>query len=258
MKHFYEPPHEGLTDYVRTILILEGRAETASKDLPAFTNGVPTLYFRSEKGVNEEKTIQLTTFIKSTDNVWSVNEQTTIVAYFFKPFALAGLLNIPAAQLAKTTLDLSVWNPAQYTVLKKHLLHAPDTLEKIKLLDHFLLQQLKENQAVCHIIRYATDHIMHDSGKEIIPGLLKNLALNERTFQRIFKKYVGVTPTKFRRICQFQQSFGQLRGKDYNNLSEVAYENGFADQSHFIRSFREFTETTPNDYLKNGLKHKKQ
>jgi AraC-like DNA-binding protein len=91
----------------------------------------------------------------------------------------------------------------------------------------------------------------------ILTTLLKKLKVNERTFQRIFKKYVGITPTQYRRICQFQQSFGQLRGKQFNKISEVAYDNGFADQSHFIRSFKEFTQITPNDYLKKGLKNKK-
>ena len=257
MKHFYEQVQEGLTEYVRTILIIEGHAEAGCKDLPAFTNG-PTLYFSSEKETNEEIITQLSAFFKSPDSSWSVNEQTTIIAYFFKPFAMAGLLNVSAAKLAESTLDLSTWNPGKYTALHKELLDATGTAEKIQVLDHFLLQQLKENQEVCKIIHYATDQLMHHSGKEIIPELLKTLALNERTFQRIFKKYVGITPTKFRRICQFQQSFEQLRGKEYNTISEVAYENGFADQSHFIRSFKEFTDTTPQDYLKKGLKNKKQ
>jgi AraC-like DNA-binding protein len=97
---------------------------------------------------------------------------------------------------------------------------------------------------------------MNNSSKEIIAEILDSLDINERTFQRMFKKYVGITPTQYRRICQFQQSFGQLREKQFHKISEVAYDNGFADQSHFIRSFKEFTQITPNDYLKKGLKNK--
>jgi len=93
---------------------------------------------------------------------------------------------------------------------------------------------------------------------EILSILQNKLELNERTFQRIFKKYVGVTPNQYRRICQFQVSFTQVRAKNFDKLSDVAYENGFADQSHFIRSFKEFTQITPNDYLKSGLKEKDQ
>jgi AraC-like DNA-binding protein len=48
-----------------------------------------------------------------------------------------------------------------------------------------------------------------------------------------------------------------VRSKEFQTLADVAYDNGFADQSHFIRSFKEFTETTPNTYLRSGLKEKK-
>ena len=99
---------------------------------------------------------------------------------------------------------------------------------------------------------------MCDPGIEILSAMVSKLKLNERTFQRIFKKYVGVTASQYRRICQFHISFAQVRSGDFDKLSDVAYDNGFADQSHFIRSFKEFTQVTPNDYLRSGLKDKEQ
>ena len=117
---------------------------------------------------------------------------------------------------------------------------------------------LQQNKKKCEIIKYATDEIMCNPSTEILTTIQTELDLNERTFQRIFKKYVGITPNQYRRICQFQVSFTQLRAKEFNKLTDVAYENGFADQSHFIRSFKEFTQTTPNDYLRSGLKGKNE
>jgi AraC-like DNA-binding protein len=258
MKHRYAKPNKTLTEYVRTVLIMEGFSKTDSNDLPVWTNGIPTLFCKTEKNKdNYENVAQLALFGKSPADVWTVDKQTTIISYFFKPFAVAGLFNIPANKLSEKPFDLSILYPHKYTALKTQLIYATDTLRKIEVLDNLLIQQLNENQQVCKIIQYATDQIMNNSGKEIISEILATLTLNERTFQRIFKKYVGITPTQYRRICQFQQSFGQLQEKQFNKIAEVAYDNGFADQSHFNRSFKEFTQTTPTDYLIKGLTEKK-
>ena len=258
MKHRYAKPNKTLAEYVRTVLIMEGFSETDPNDLPVFTNGIPALFCKTEKNKdNYENVAQLALFGKSPTDVWTVNKQTTIICYFFKPFAVAGLFNIPVNKLSEKPFDLNILYPHKYTALKTQLIYATDTLRKIEVLDNLLIQQLNEHQQVCKIIQYATERIMNNSGKEIIPGILAALNLNERTFQRIFKKYVGITPTQFRRICQFQQSFGQLQEKQFNKIAEVAYDNGFADQSHFNRSFKEFTKTTPTDYLVKGLTEEK-
>jgi AraC-like DNA-binding protein len=257
MKHWYVKPNKVLTEYVRTVLIMEGFSKADSNKLPVFTNGMPTLFCKTEKNKSGyENIIQLTLFGKAPNDIWTVNKKTTIIAYFFQPFITTGIFNISANKLSEKPFDLTIWHPHKYTALKTQLTYAKDTSRKIEVLDNLLTQQLGENEQVCKIVQYATDEIMNNSSGEILAEILETLNLNERTFQRIFKKYVGITPTQYRRICQFQQSFGQLREKQFNKISEVAYDNGFADQSHFIRSFREFTEITPNDYLKKGLKNK--
>ena len=257
MKHWYERPNKLLTEFVRTVLIMEGFSKVNPTNLPVFTNGMPTLFYRVEKTPDGfENITQLSLFGTSPTDIWTMNNQTTIIAYFFRPFTVASVYNISVNKLSEKPFDLNIWSPHKYNALKTQLIYAAETKRKIEVLDNLLIQQLNENQRVYKIVQYATDKIMNDSSKDILSEILESLNLNERTFQRIFKKYVGVTPTQYRRICQFQQSFGQLREKSFNKISEVAYDNGFADQSHFIRSFKEYTQITPNDYLKSGLKNK--
>ena len=260
MKYWYQKPHSLLSEYVRTVLILEGFSEPDADQLPLVTNGMPALFYKTEKDqTGNENILQLTLFGKSTSpDFWSFNNNTTIIAYFFKPFALAGIFNIHAATLIKSTVELSNWSPHKTNALRTQLVYAASTTQKTEVLDHLLIHQLQENKKECEIIKYATDQIMYNPGTEILSVILHKLKLNERTFQRIFKKYVGITPSQYRRICQFQVSFAQLRAKNFNKLTEIAFDNGFADQSHFIRSFKEFTQITPNDYLRSGLKEKNQ
>ncbi|MNL65149.1 DNA-binding transcriptional activator FeaR [compost metagenome] len=67
--------------------------------------------------------------------------------------------------------------------------------------------------------------------------------------QRLFENNVGMSAKLFRRVCQFDASFQRLNQLQFDKLSDVAFEHGYADQSHFIRVFREFTGLTPKEYL---------
>ena len=258
MNHRYQKPHPILAEYIRTVVILESFSQPDADELPLFTNGIPALLCRTEKRQPAEaNTIQLTLFGKSTTcDSWHADEQTTIIAYFFYPFAMATLFDITANNLLQNPLDLATWNAHKINALKTQLVYANSTSQKVEALENFLIRQWEQCKNECEIIKYATDEMMYSPDTEILSAIRDKLKLNERTFQRMFKKYVGVTPTQYRRICQFEVSFAQVRANGFNTLTEVAYDNGFADQSHFIRSFKEFTQTTPHDYLRSGLKEK--
>lgn len=254
MKHWYQQPHEAISGYVRTILVIEGNGLPDAAGLPLVTNWSPALVCHTQG----DEIRQLTLFGKSApDETWRTDETNAVIAYFFRPFSIATLFDLPAATLAEKPVDLSDWHPQKAMAIKTQLLHAMTVAGKIAVLDNLLGHLLQEHNWECEIIRRATDHIMCYPEKDSIATVLKELSLTGRTFQRIFKKYVGITPGQYRRICQFQLSFAQVKGQHFDKLADVAYDNGFADQSHFIRAFREFTDITPNDYLKKGLKGKK-
>ena len=258
MKHWYQKPNSSLTDYLRTVLILEGFSNLDSNKLPILTNGVQALVCKTERDKSgNENILALTLYGTSVPaDRLLLNKETTVIVYFFKPFSLTTLFNIAASELNKSAIDLSNWHAHKTNALKTQLIYANSTARKVEVLDNLLIQQLQQQNKECEIIRHATDEMMVNSGKEILSELLKKLNVTERTFQRFFKKYVGITPVQYRRICQFQVSFAQLREKKFDKLTDIAYDNGFADQSHFIRSFKEFTQVTPNDYLKSGLKNR--
>lgn len=240
MSYNYHNTNPKLSDYVRTVLVFKNDSE--SSELPLFTNGMSTLLYKADN--------RITLFGQSVP-VEEWNE--TTIAFFFKPFSLATIFKLSAQDLKAKPIELNLWNAQKAMALNIQLYHSKSTQEKVEILSHFIFTQIESNKRDCEMIRYATDTIMHNSNTDILSQLLENSHLAERTFQRIFKKYVGITANEYRRICQHYFAFSHLKSGHFEKLIDVAFTNGYFDQSHYIRSFKEFTNTTPNEYLQSGL-----
>ncbi|MFL5746533.1 MAG: helix-turn-helix domain-containing protein [Niastella sp.] len=79
--------------------------------------------------------------------------------------------------------------------------------------------------------------------------LSKEYGWNDKKAERVFLKYVGFTPAQFIKIIRFRRSVEKLFA-DYENLTDLAYDSGFYDQSHFIREFYRYAGNKPSDFLK--------
>ena len=254
MNHRYLKVNPQLTEYIRTVLVLDALPNPDDSDLPLFTKGMLALLYRTNHNNH------LITLFGQTvpEETWLVEDDNTIIAYFFKPFALGAIFKLSALDLKKEPVEVNLWNAQKAMALNQQFIHSKSIEDKLEILDDFIFTQIQANRRECEIISYSTDTLIQNSDTAGLSRILKDLNLTERTFQRIFKKYVGITPNEYRRICQFYFAFSQLKGGHFDKLTDVAYANGYFDQSHYIRSFKEFTAITPNDYLQFGLNKKSE
>ncbi|MGC3945653.1 MAG: helix-turn-helix transcriptional regulator [Chryseolinea sp.] len=258
MRYWYQPPCEKLANYVRTVLVVDMFSEDVRPNVPLVITGMPAVLIQLTPGSDARADdVEITLYGAPIPADFRLNPRHAItIIYCFKPFSIAALFDIEASVLAKHPMRASDWNSKAAATLVNQLISATHALQMITVLDNFMLAQLSYHFPICEAVRIATDKIMLDPDAVVLNQLPDQLHVTRRTFQRMFKKFVGVSPTEYRRICQFQQSFQQVRSKQFDKLSDVASDNGFTDQSHFVRSFREFSSTTPGKYLEHGLNPK--
>ncbi|WDF57179.1 helix-turn-helix domain-containing protein [Mucilaginibacter sp. KACC 22063] len=69
------------------------------------------------------------------------------------------------------------------------------------------------------------------------------------TLSKYFHRYFGCTLGAYMRKLKAQHALAMIRNGRYS-LSEICYTCGFADQSHFIRSFKDATGMLPKKFKK--------
>lgn len=246
-------PCEKISSYVERILVIENALVTNPFTLPLYANGAPTLLFQTAKGTIKNNSNNLTLFGQTVfPETLTIRDNFTLIAYFFKPFALFSLFGVSAQELTNNPIDLNLLSPSITTRLQEQLLNAATPTEMLALLNEYVFSLITKSKANCQLISNATLAIAQNASKDALLKVQQELHVTERTFQRMFEKNIGIAPSLFRRISQFNNAFQQLNNRQFSKLSDIAFSNGYADQSHYIRAFKEFTGITPKDYLKFG------
>lgn len=92
--------------------------------------------------------------------------------------------------------------------------------------------------------------------EETFPGeislqkVAEDLSVSQSYFIRHFKKKVGIVPNTFIQAMRLNYSL-TLLGINQMSLTDISYETGFSDQSHFSNSFKKFFQITPKKSYSN-------
>jgi AraC-like DNA-binding protein len=77
-----------------------------------------------------------------------------------------------------------------------------------------------------------------------------------RTLERNFKQSSGYTVKDVSGLMRFEQVRNRLWQYPCSNLAGLAYELGYADQSHLSREFKRYSGATPAAFARKAKKEK--
>lgn len=103
------------------------------------------------------------------------------------------------------------------------------------------LQHKRLIQSICQVSATPLDH-----------GAVKirHAEFTSRHIRRLCIKYLGISPNLLSRIIRYQKSLHFLRTYPEECMAGLAIEQGYFDQSHFIKEFRRFQGITPRELIR--------
>ena len=103
------------------------------------------------------------------------------------------------------------------------------------------LQHKRLIQSICQVSATPLDH---GAAK------IRHAEFTNRHIRRLSIKYLGISPNLLSRIVRYQKSLHFLKAYPEDCMAGLAIEQGYFDQSHFIKEFKRFQGVTPRELIR--------
>jgi len=168
----------------------------------------------------------------------------------FYPYGFANFISTPIKKLAdKETPIALLFGEKPSKELEEKIIEAKNTKERIAIIEGFLLNKLNDKTIIDSIVKATIDTILLTRGSTPINTILKDDLSKRRQLERKFIKQIGISPKQLGKVIRLQTALKMLLSQQAESFTKIAYESEYYDQAHFIKDFKEFTGTTPKEFL---------
>jgi len=168
-----------------------------------------------------------------------------IVAIKFKPAALTQLFGLHMAAYTDNVVGLETVPAINVDGLVEKIIPFKGEESLKEALDNYLLAL--SVGVTAGPVNAAVDLVLNANGMVTVKEMADAAAVGERQLERLFKRYVGLSPKYYARIIRFNYIFQLIQDKN-TPWADIVYQSGYYDQSHFIRNFKAFTGEDPTAY----------
>lgn len=166
----------------------------------------------------------------------------------FRPGGFLPFLGRPVGDITGAVLPAEqLWGPAA-TALAGRLTSARSVDELVGFVETFLRERWPPGDPQVELVGRIVAALLHDRTISRVDDVTERFGITPRTLQRMFQRYVGVSPKWVLRRYRLHEAAAVLAQEQHRPWAEVAAELGYFDQSHFIRDFTAAVGLTPVAY----------
>ncbi|MBO9203405.1 MULTISPECIES: helix-turn-helix domain-containing protein [Niastella] len=261
MTYYEIKPGQLLQQYIKCYYVYESSSTVAFEDT-VFPSGCMEIIFNLGAGNWQTQPgdefithppIELWGQLNRPLPVRSVGSNTMLGVRFY-PHAVASFLPEKVSLFNNQVIDYRDVSGKAVSTLHAQLQETRSWSKRVTLLEAYLLKQIEQagkRLGKVDVVKDLMYELRHQDVYKTMETIATRYGISARYMQQLFLQYTGLTPKLYNQINRFQHSLRLVTARS-TSLTDIAYECGYADQSHFIKEFKAFTGTTPSGYSINN------
>ena len=169
-------------------------------------------------------------------------EQQEFFGVQLRPLAVKKILGVPASEFFNSVVDLTLLN-SRFDSLWHQLAEHTSFDERVAaIFDWMALPDWHPRE---HMVNNFLSNVgQHDLS---VTELAQSLCYSPRQLSRKMTEATGMNSEEILLYKKYLHAVHLIHHTDLS-LTKIAYQSNFSDQSHFIKSFRSYTNMTPGEY----------
>lgn len=165
------------------------------------------------------------------------------ITIYFKPLGLINFVNDLTGFFKQK--DKYNFSPFQdFEANMSAIFKVKSIEEQTKMLEQYWISKLNNKKfALLENILFAVDNGVS------VEDIAKTQNYTRQYILKLFQSHIGKSISEYRKINRFRNSLIKKNSKTH--LTELAYDNEYYDQSHFIKDFKDLTALKPTTFFKN-------
>jgi len=176
----------------------------------------------------------------------SGSDRPDMIGVYFRPGRAAAFLSAAMPDLTDRSVAIDdVWGTAGLRLAEE--LADLDEAVRIERLQSHLVARLSGTPRHTSSIDMAavTANILRHRGRVTVEAMARHAGVSRQHFSRQFREQLGIPPKLYCRLARFQSGLAPAQPQEKIDWAETALDLGYADQSHMIAEFRQFSSLTP-------------
>lgn len=153
---------------------------------------------------------------------------------------------MPGRELANRLVPLEDVLGSFAVELTERLAVARGATERHAIAQRLLTARLSDDLAPAPEVSYVLARLWATRGAVGIETLAAEIGWSRRHLAARFGEAVGLPPKALARLIRVEYAVQRVRAG--HELADIAFEGGYADQSHFNREFRALVGCTPTEF----------